>query len=137
MGEAGIIPLHFLPGQIRREPAMVAQRIRGALANGRMRPPLPIRTIPCPESRPRLGMVVAPCTIDCARCHNHTHLRQPGMDRYRRNVLIWDDRPGATPGRSRPCRAAPGRPGTSARSVSPGLGRGSFPRRRAGARRSG
>jgi hypothetical protein len=95
MGEAGIIPLHFLPSQIRREPAMVAQRIRGALANGRMRPPLPIRTIPCPESRPRLGMVVAPCTIDCARCHNHTHLRQPGMDRYRRNVLIWDDRLGA------------------------------------------
>jgi hypothetical protein len=50
MAEAGIIPLHFLPSQIRREPAMVAQRIRGALANGRMRPPLPIRTIPCPGS---------------------------------------------------------------------------------------
>ncbi len=50
MGEAGIIPLHFLPSQIRREPAKVAQRIRGALAHGRMRPPLPIRTIPCPES---------------------------------------------------------------------------------------
>ncbi len=50
MGEFGIIPLHFLPSQIRREPAIVVQRITGALANGRMRPPLPIRTIPCPES---------------------------------------------------------------------------------------
>jgi hypothetical protein len=50
MAEAGIIALHFLPSQIRREPAVVAQRIKGALANGRMRPPLPIRTIPCPGS---------------------------------------------------------------------------------------
>jgi hypothetical protein len=50
MAEAGIIPLHFLPSEIRREPTMVAQRISGALAHGRMRPPLPIRTIPCQES---------------------------------------------------------------------------------------
>jgi hypothetical protein len=50
MAEAGIIALHFLPSQIRREPAMVAQRIKGALANGRKRPPLPIRTVPCPGS---------------------------------------------------------------------------------------
>jgi hypothetical protein len=52
MAEVGIIALHFLPTQIRREPAMVAQRIKGALANGRMRPPLPIRTVRCPESAP-------------------------------------------------------------------------------------
>jgi very-short-patch-repair endonuclease len=50
MAEAGIIVLHFLPSQIRREPAMVAQRIKGALANGRKRPALPIRTVPCPGS---------------------------------------------------------------------------------------
>jgi hypothetical protein len=55
MGEFGIIPLHFLPTKIRREPAMVAQRIRGALERGRMRPPLPIRTIPCPESEASQG----------------------------------------------------------------------------------
>jgi hypothetical protein len=61
MGEAGIIPLHFLPSQIRREPAQVAQRIKGALAHGRMRPPLPIRTIPCPESdAARAGAVAGP-----------------------------------------------------------------------------
>ena len=29
MGEAGIIALHFLPSQIRCEPAKVAQRIKG------------------------------------------------------------------------------------------------------------
>jgi hypothetical protein len=52
MAEAGIIALHFLPSQIRREPAMVAQRIRGALANGRKRPRLPIRTVPCPGTAP-------------------------------------------------------------------------------------
>lgn len=50
MAEAGIIALHFLPSQIRREPAVVAQRIKGALANGRKRPRLPIRTVPCPGS---------------------------------------------------------------------------------------
>ena len=50
MGAAGIIPLHFLPSQIRREPAKVAQLIRGALERGLNRPPLPIRTIPCPTA---------------------------------------------------------------------------------------
>ena len=47
MGAAGIIPLHFSPREIRREPAMVVQRISGALENGLARPPLPIRTIAC------------------------------------------------------------------------------------------
>ena len=46
MGEAGIIPLHFSPRELRREPAMVARRIRDALTSGLARPPLPIRTIP-------------------------------------------------------------------------------------------
>jgi len=46
MAAAGIIPLHFSPREIRREPAMVAQRIRDALTSGLARPPLPIRTIP-------------------------------------------------------------------------------------------
>ena len=47
MGAAGIIPLHFSPREIRREPAMVVKRIRDALESGLARPPLPIRTIPC------------------------------------------------------------------------------------------
>jgi hypothetical protein len=50
MGAAGIIPLHFSPKQIRREPAEVVQLIKGALESGLQRPPLPIRTIPCPTS---------------------------------------------------------------------------------------
>ena len=50
MGAAGIIPLHFSPNEIRREPAEVAQRIRDALERGLNRPPLPIRTIPCTTS---------------------------------------------------------------------------------------
>jgi hypothetical protein len=48
MGAAGIIPLHFSPREIRREPAMVTQRIRDALSRGLTRPPLPIRAIRCP-----------------------------------------------------------------------------------------
>ncbi len=48
MAAAGIIPLHFSPRQIRREAAMVARRIKDALERGLQRPPLPIRTIPCP-----------------------------------------------------------------------------------------
>jgi hypothetical protein len=50
MGAAGIIPLHFSPRQIRREPGEVVRLIRDALERGLQRPPLPIRTIPCPES---------------------------------------------------------------------------------------
>jgi hypothetical protein len=50
MGAAGIIPLHFSPRQIRREPAEVVRLIRDALKRGLQRPPLPIRTIPCPET---------------------------------------------------------------------------------------
>jgi hypothetical protein len=52
MASAGIILLHFPPRQIRREPARVADMIRGALERGRMRPPLPIRTIPCSTQPP-------------------------------------------------------------------------------------
>ena len=50
MCAAGIIPLHFSPRQIRREPAEVVRLIKDALHNGLQRPPLPIRTIPCPGS---------------------------------------------------------------------------------------
>jgi hypothetical protein len=50
MGAAGIIPLHFSPNQIRREPAEVVRLIRDALERGRNRPSLPIHTIPCPAS---------------------------------------------------------------------------------------
>ena len=50
MGAAGIISLPFLPSQIRREPATVVNRIVAALESGRMRPPLPIRTVPCRTS---------------------------------------------------------------------------------------
>lgn len=46
MGAAGIIPLHFSPNELRREPTKVVQRIKDALEQGRNRPPLPIRTIP-------------------------------------------------------------------------------------------
>jgi hypothetical protein len=52
MGAAGIIPLHFSPRELRREPAMVAQRIRDALTSGLARPALPIRTLPCPTPMP-------------------------------------------------------------------------------------
>jgi hypothetical protein len=50
MGAAGIIPLHFSPRQVRRERAEVVRLIKDALASGLNRPPLPIRTIPCPGS---------------------------------------------------------------------------------------
>ena len=50
MGAAGIIPLHFSPRQIRREPAEVVRLIKNALERGLQCPPLPIRTIPCPDS---------------------------------------------------------------------------------------
>ena len=55
MGALGIIPLHFSPRQIRREPNMVLRRIADALESGRMRPALPIRTVPCPTSVPEQG----------------------------------------------------------------------------------
>jgi hypothetical protein len=45
-GAAGIVVLHFSPREIRREPGMVAQRIRDALEGGTTRPSLSIRTIP-------------------------------------------------------------------------------------------
>jgi hypothetical protein len=47
MCAAGILPLHFSPRQIRREPAEVVRLIKAALDRGLQRPPLPIRTIPC------------------------------------------------------------------------------------------
>jgi hypothetical protein len=47
MAAIGIIPLHFSPSQIRREPTTVVKMIRGALERGRQRPTLPIRTVPC------------------------------------------------------------------------------------------
>jgi hypothetical protein len=47
MAAAGIIPLHFSPAEVRREPGMVVGRIRDALISGRRRPRLPIRTEPC------------------------------------------------------------------------------------------
>jgi hypothetical protein len=50
MCAAGIFPLHFSPRQIRREPAGVVRLIKDALDRGLQRPPLPIRTIPCPGS---------------------------------------------------------------------------------------
>ena len=50
MAAAGIILLHFSPAQIRREPAEVAQMIKGALERGLRRPALLIRTIPCGTS---------------------------------------------------------------------------------------
>ena len=50
MGTVGIIPLHFSPKEIRTTPAEVTQQIKDALESGLNRPPLPIRTIPCPTS---------------------------------------------------------------------------------------
>lgn len=50
MCAAGIIPLHFSPRQIRREPAEVVRLIKDAIHNGLQRPSLPIRTVPCPTS---------------------------------------------------------------------------------------
>ena len=52
MAAAGIIVLHFSPRELRREPAKVAQMIKGALERGLRRPALPIRTIPCGTSAP-------------------------------------------------------------------------------------
>jgi hypothetical protein len=48
MGAAGVISLHFSPSQIRHEPAEVVRLIKAALDSAHARPPLPIRTIPCP-----------------------------------------------------------------------------------------
>ena len=50
MAAAGIIVLHFSPREIRREPAKVAEMIKGALNRGLTRPVLPIRTIRCESS---------------------------------------------------------------------------------------
>jgi len=50
MGAAGIIAQHFSPRQIRRERPEVVRFIKNALQRGLNRPPLPIRTIPCPDS---------------------------------------------------------------------------------------
>jgi hypothetical protein len=47
MEKLGINVLHFTPRQLRQESPLVVDRIRGALEKGRLRPPLPIRTIPC------------------------------------------------------------------------------------------
>jgi very-short-patch-repair endonuclease len=47
---AGIYPMHFSPRQIRTERAEVVRLIKKALERGLQCPPLPIRTIPCPES---------------------------------------------------------------------------------------
>ena len=46
MAAAGIIPLHFSPHDIRKDPATVIQSIKDALDSGLNRPPLPIRTVP-------------------------------------------------------------------------------------------
>jgi len=66
MAAAGIILLHFPPRQIRREPAKVAQMIRGALERGRMRPRLPIRTVRAEDERPvsqPVGQSVDECDV--------------------------------------------------------------------------
>jgi hypothetical protein len=47
MAAAGVIVLHFSPRELRREPAMVAQRLQDALKHGLTRPLLPIRTVSC------------------------------------------------------------------------------------------
>jgi hypothetical protein len=47
---AGVYPLHFSPRQIRTERPEVVRLIRDTLKRGLQRPPLPIRTTPCPES---------------------------------------------------------------------------------------
>jgi hypothetical protein len=49
MAAAGIILLHFSPSQLRRDPAAVASMIKGAIERGRQRPPLSVRTVPCPS----------------------------------------------------------------------------------------
>jgi hypothetical protein len=41
MAAAGIIVLHFSPRELRREPAKVAELIKGALNRGLTRPSLP------------------------------------------------------------------------------------------------
>jgi very-short-patch-repair endonuclease len=45
MSTHGIIVLHFTPLQIRHESVRVVTNIRAALAAGRDRPPLPLRTV--------------------------------------------------------------------------------------------
>jgi hypothetical protein len=49
MSAADIVVLHFSPRELRREPAMVAQRLRDALARGLTRPSLHIRTVPASQ----------------------------------------------------------------------------------------
>jgi hypothetical protein len=69
MAAAGIIVLHFPPRQLRREPAKVAQTIRLALERGRMRPTLPIHTVPCPTVKAGDSVDVAPYPIDSVESH--------------------------------------------------------------------
>ena len=59
MAAAGIIVLHFSPRELRREPAKVAEMIKGALNRGLSRPSLPIRTVPCRRSGSRIDSVEA------------------------------------------------------------------------------
>ncbi len=49
MEKLGMGVLHFTPRQLREESPLVIDRIRGALEKGRLRPPLSIRTVPCPR----------------------------------------------------------------------------------------
>jgi hypothetical protein len=60
MGAAGIIVLHFSPQDLRRNRAMVIQRIRATLTRGLERPPLPIRTVPSSQTAAPPGLTAAP-----------------------------------------------------------------------------
>jgi hypothetical protein len=46
MAQQGINMLHFMPSTLKREPAVVAINLRGAISRGIARPPLPITAVP-------------------------------------------------------------------------------------------
>ena len=80
MAAAGIIVLHFSPRELRREPAKVAEMIKGALNRGLTRPPLPIRTIPCRPARfNECGVLHG---LDCGRTPHPLNSREPALGRY-------------------------------------------------------
>ena len=68
MAAAGIIVLHFSPRELRREPAKVAEMIKGALTPRPHPPPSPHPHRPVPRLD---SMNVAFYRIDAVERHNH------------------------------------------------------------------
>ena len=88
MAAAGIIVLHFSPRELRREPAKVAEMIKGALNRGLTRPALPIRTIPL-RQRLDASMNVAFYRLYSCRTPHSLNSREPALGRYAGKCRVW------------------------------------------------